>query len=208
MKRILSVVGLALIMTTGAAQAKIYLSAQGSYALPTNKLFGGGLGFGAAVGYELTPAYSLELSIRNWALSSEGSADGLSLGKASVLPVELSFRARFPLRPGVTLYGDAGAGYAFSSFSLDEDLAADWAAVGFTLDENTDNGLTAHLGFGVEIALTPTVDIDIAARYHLFQTRGVWTITDDASGEAQTGTIEGLNLGAITLSLGFKISIF
>ena len=184
------------------------MSAQGTYALPTNKLYGGGLGFGAGVGWELTPAYSLELSVRNWSLASEGSTDGLSLGKVSVLPVELAFRGRFPLNSGFTLYGDAGAGYAFSSFTLDEDLAADWAAVGFTINESVDGAFVFRLGVGLEIALTPTVDIDVSARYNVFKTAGTWTITDDSSGEEQTGTIEALNLSAITLSVGFKVKIF
>jgi len=208
MKRTLSALSLALILTTGAAQAKIYLGLNGVYAIPTNKLYGSTLGFGGAIGLELSPAASLELSIRNWSVPVTGSTEGFSLGKLSVLPLELVFRYRLPLSPNFKLYGDAGVGYAFHSFTFDEKLFIDWTAVGFTITENADNGLAAHLGLGLEFVLTPTVDVDFGVRYHFLRTQGAWTIADIASGETQTGTIKDLDFDAFTFSLGFKISIF
>jgi opacity protein-like surface antigen len=207
MKRTLLVLFLALASLTATAEAQFYFGLNGSYALSTNKLNGGGLGFGGTVGWALTPAFALELSVRNWSVPVTGSNQGLSEGKFSALPIELSGRLRLPIGTSFTLYGDVGAGFSLQSFKLDEALATDWEAVGFLIEESVDNGLAAHVGLGLEFALSPTIALDFGARYHYLRSQGTWTITDIAGGESQTGQIADLDFGAITFSLGIRISL-
>jgi opacity protein-like surface antigen len=207
MKRTLLVLLLALASPAATAEAKFYFSLNGGYALSTNKLNGGGLGFGGTVGWELTPAFSLELSVRNWSVPVTGSNQGLSKGKFSALPIELSGRLRLPVGTSFTLFGDVGAGFSLQSFKLDEALAKDWAAVGFLIEESVDNVLAAHVGLGLEFALSPTIALDFGARYHYLRSQGAWTITNIAGGESQSGKIADLDFGAFTFSLGVRISL-
>lgn len=208
MKRIPILLALAVLAAAGFASADVYLGLQGTFALPLDSLYSSRIGFGVAAGWELSPQFALELGIRNWAVPSANSAEGFSLGKISVMPIELSLRARLPLGPKLHLVGEAGAGYAIHSFTLDEDLVQAWSNVGFDLAETADNGLAAHLGAGLELALSPKMSLDISARYHLMRTSGAWSITDVYSGETATDAIEKLNLDALTVSLGLKIALF
>jgi opacity protein-like surface antigen len=157
---------------------------------------------------ELTPSFSLELSIRNWTVPVTGSNQGLSEGKLSALPIELSGRLHLPLGTSFNVYGDVGFGFAFQSFKLNEALSTDWEAVGFLIEESVANGLAAHVGLGLEFALSPTIALDFGARYHYLRSQGTWTITDIAGGEAQTGKIADLDFDAFTFSLGIRISLF
>jgi len=207
MKRTLLVLLWALASLAATAEAQIYFSLNGGYALSTNKLNGGGIGFGGTVGLELTPSFSLELAVRNWSVPVTGSNQGLSEGKYSALPIELSGRLRLPVGTRFTLSGEVGAGFALQSFRLDETLAADWASVGFLIEESVENSLAVHIGLGLEFALSPTIALDFGARYHYLRSQGTWTITDIAGGESQTGQIADLDFGAITFSLGIRISL-
>jgi opacity protein-like surface antigen len=141
-------------------------------------------------------------------MTSAGSVEGLSLGKLCVLPIEVALKARFPLGEKLSVFGEAGVGYAIHSFTLDEGFAADWTAIGFEIVEAPDNGLSARLGAGLEFVISPKMSLDFTAGYNLLRSSGAWSITDVYSGETASGTLESLNFDAVTFSLGLKIAVF
>jgi opacity protein-like surface antigen len=141
-------------------------------------------------------------------MTSEDSVEGLSLGKLCVLPVEVALKARFPFGEKLSLFGEAGVGYAIHSFTLDEGFVEDWTAVGFEIAETAKGGLSARLGVGLELALSPKMSLDLTAGYSLLRSGGEWSIIDVYSGETASGTLESLNFDAVTFSLGLKIALF
>ncbi len=191
-----------------AARADIYLGGEGTYAFPVYQPYSSRLGAGISTGWAWNSTFALELGLRYWPVPVAGSTDGLSPGTTRVLPLQIGFRGRWLLGSYLRLWGEAGAGYAFYSFSLDESLQAGWEALGFSINESVKNGPAAHLGVGFEYALSPKMAIDIGIRYHLLRTKAEWSITDDASGATRAGTVEKLNFNAVALSLGLKIVIF
>ncbi len=208
MKRMFFLCASAILLSAGTAQADLYVRLQGIYALPTGASYSGGAGFGLAAGWELDPRFSLELGLRNWTMTSEGSVEGLSLGKLCVLPIEVALKARFPLGEKLSLFGEAGVGYAIHSFTLDEGFVEDWTAVGFEIAETAKGGLSARLGVGLELALSPKMSLDLTAGYSLLRSGGEWSITDVYSGETASGLLESLNFDSVTFSLGLKIALF
>ena len=208
MKRHLILLVAGMLSLAAAARADIYLILAGTYAFPVDQLYSSRPGFAASAGWAWNSHFALELGFRFWRVPVAGSTDGLSLGTLRVLPLEITFRSRWSLGSNFRLCGEAGAGYAFHSFSLDGGLQAGWKALGFSIDESAKNRPAAHLGVGLEYTLTPKMAVDFGIRYHLLRTRGGWSIIDDSSGVTQTGTLEKLNFDALTFSLGFKIVLF
>ncbi len=198
----------AILAAAGTVQADVYARLQGLFALPTGASYSGGAGLGLAAGWNLDSRFALELGFRNWAVASEGSIEGLSLGRLCVLPVEVAFQARFPLGSRLHLFGQFGLGYAFHSFKLDENYLEDWNELGFEIEENAENGISARLGAGLELTLTPKMSLDFTAGYNLLGSKGVWSITDTASGETASGDPADLSFDALTFSLGLKIALF
>ena len=169
MKKISMFCVLAILASAGAARADIYIRGQGIFVLPMDAPYSSGIGFGVAAGWDLNPQFALELGANRWSLPSAGIVNGLSLGKIAALPIEISLRARLPLGTKLNLLGDVGLGYAFHSFTIDEDLTQSWNEVGFVIEESAKSGLAAHLGAGLELALSPGVSVDISARYYLLR---------------------------------------
>jgi opacity protein-like surface antigen len=198
----------AVLSLAATARADIYLNLDGTYALRTNQPYASRPGIGIAAGWAWNSRFALELGLRYWSSPVDGTIDGLSSGTVHVLPLELAFRSRWPLGSNLLLCGEAGAGYAFHSFSIKESLQAGWKALGFSVKESVKNGLAAHLGVGLEYALSPKMTIDMGIRWHLLRTKGEWSITDDESGVAQAGTVKKLSFDALTFSLGLKIVLF
>lgn len=208
MKNRLIVLSAIVLSLAAAARADIYLGGEGTYAFPADQPYSSRFGAGISAGWAWNSTFALELGLRYWPVPVAGAIDGLSPGTLRVLPLEIALRGRWPLGSCLRLGGEAGAGYAFYSFSLDESLQTGWEALGFSINESVKNGPVAHLGVGLEYALSPKMAIDIGIRYHLLRTKGEWSITDDASGATQAGTVEKLNFNAVILSVGLKIAIF
>ena len=198
----------AVLSLAAAARADIYIRPNGTYAFPTGHPYSSRAGAGISAGWDWNSRFALELGLRFWSVPVTASTGGLSRGILRVLPLECAVRYRRPLGSNLHLYGEAGAAYAFHSFSLDEGIQAAWKELGFSIDESAKNGPAAHLGIGFEYALSPKTAVDLGIRWHLLRTKGEWSFTDDASGMSQDGTIEKLNFDALTLSLGVKIAIF
>jgi len=208
MKRLPMVLLFAGLSLAAAARAEVTLDAGGIYALRTNPPHASRPGAAIAAGWTWNSRFALELGVRTFRFPVDASPGGLSAGTISALPIELAFRARFPLGPGLTLSGAAGAGLTFYSFTPDEAVLAAWKDLGFTLEESVKDRPTAHLGAGLEYTLSPTLALDVGLRWNLFRTAGEWSITDDATATRQAGTVESLRFDTLAIFLGLKVTLF
>jgi len=189
------------------APAKVRISLYGGYAATPESSPGAGAVIGAGLGFTISPMLSLDLTAGRWVVPMKASANGLSRGRLTELPVSLELRARFPLgRGGWAVYGAGGLGYALHDFALDSDFAAGWKTAGFEVEERVDHGLSAHVGAGLEIGLGPAVDLDFGARYTLLRTKGTWAMADLASGENSGGPLNSLNFDALAVLVGFRVA--
>lgn len=207
MKRLSLILLAAGLLSASPAMADIYLGFQGAASLPTGESAKAGIGGIMTAGWSWNPRFALELGLGCWPVPVTASEAGLSKGRLRVFPVDIAFRARWPLGPKLHLSGEAGLGNAFYDFSLDEETVAGWEAVGFKIEESLKNEPSAHLGVGLEYALSDRWSAVFGVRYYLLRTRGNWTITDTVSGETASGMIKKLSFDAFTLSLGVKFAI-
>jgi hypothetical protein len=207
MKRAIVLLTVTLLGSAAAAEAQFHLSLYGGYALTPNAAPSDALLIGGGVGFSFSRALSLEFSAGRWVLPVSGTAEGLSQGRLTEIPLELEIRAHFSWPgPRFGAYAAAGAGYAFHAFSLDPGVDADWKAAGIDVRESADHGFAAHVGFGFEIALGPAVAFDIGGRYAFLRTGGSWSITDLGSGETGGGRLSGLEFDALAVIAGFRIA--
>ena len=149
MKRLPILLGAVALSPAAAARADIYLNLGGIYALRTNQPYASRPGAGISAGWAWNSRSALELGLGYWSSPVNGSTDGLNSGNISVLPLEVAFRSRWPLGSNLLLCAEAGAGWAFYSFSLDKNVQAGWEALGFTIDESVKDRPAAHLGVGL-----------------------------------------------------------
>lgn len=206
MKRLGGLLIIAGCLLAAPARADVYLGMQGTFSLPMGTDYAAGPGGILSAGWAWNPRFALELGLGYWPVPVAASSDGLSPGTLTMLPVEFTFRARWPIGPKLHLSGEAGLGNAFTAFTLDAETVAAWEALGFEIDELVKDDPSAHLGIGLEYALSERWAVTLGARYHILRTRGAWTITDTISGETASGNIKKLNFDAFTLSLGVKFA--
>ena len=208
MKKRLLLVAAAVLVSAAAAPAEFYFGAAGIYSAPLDQPYSSRFGAGISAGWAWSPRFAVELGL-GWRPSRvTGSLEGLSDGTLRVFPLEASLRARQPLGSGWVLGGEAGAGWAFHSFSLSDNLRAAWEALGISIKESADGGPVVHLGIGIEYLLTPRWSLEAGLRYTRSRTKGTWSITDEAGGLVQSGTLEKLKLDAVSLTFGLKIALF
>lgn len=208
MKRLGLVLLAAGLLSASPALADVYLGFQGTASIPTGENYKARTGGILTAGWSWNPRFALELGLGYWPVPVTASSSGLSRGTLSMFPVEFAFRARWPVGTKFQLSGEAGLGNAFTAFSLDAETVAAWEALGFEIDELVKDDPSAHLGIGLEYALSERWSVTLGARYHILRTRGTWTITDTISGETASGNIKKLNFDAFTLSLGVKFALF
>ncbi|MHB8055100.1 MAG: outer membrane beta-barrel protein [Candidatus Aminicenantales bacterium] len=208
MKRVALILAAAGLFLVSPARADITLGLQGAVAIPTGGAYSSGIGGSLAAGWSWNPRFALELCAGLWPVPATASTGGLGEGSLGVFPVEVSFRVRWPLGPKLRVSGDAGLGYAFYCYSLDEEIVAAWKAVGFEISEAVKDAPAAHIGCGLEYVLSKNWAVTLGLRYHVLRTRGTWSISDDISGETQSGKIKNLNFDAFSLSLGIRIGLF
>jgi opacity protein-like surface antigen len=207
MKKLPAAAAAFLLVLAVNAPAKVRLSLYGGYAATPEASSGEGAVVGAGLGFSLSSILSLDLTAGRWVVPVRPSANGLSRGRLTELPISLELRARFPLgRGGWAVYGAGGLGYALHSFALDSDFAAGWKDVGFEIEERVDHGLAAQVGAGLEIGLGPAVDLDLGVRYTILRTKGSWAMADLRTGENSGGPLDSLNFDALAVQAGFRVA--
>jgi len=198
---------LSLVVFSGAA---IRLGLSGGYAVHLESNFGGGPAAGFSLGFDLTSMFAVEARGAWFASDAAGSATSLSKGTMTLMPVELALVARFGAGKKLVPYVAAGGGYGLNSFKVDSTVVNAWNKMGMTLAESLQGGLTILVGAGFDYLLKPGPNpgqglfLNLEARYLMGKADGTWSLTDTASKEKATGTLDGLKLDSIMFVLGLK----
>ena len=149
-----------MLFAVSVASAQMGASVQGGISLPMGT-FGDGfdMGFGGAGTFMYTVAPNVALTGSAGYLMYSGKADGWDM---SVIPVTVGARYCFPAG-SVKPYASAEAGMFFSTVEWEIDMDSG--------DESgSDFGFA--VGGGVVIPVSPTVGVDVSAKYNMIMTEG------------------------------------
>jgi len=197
---VLAVFGLALW-----ADAGIRIGLMGGYASMSE--YGGGIAYGGTIGIDLMKYVAVEIKgTRFQGGTYAGSADGLSQGVMTRMPIEFHIQGRFPLMNGKLIpYLTVGGGFGLNSFEVDPELVSSWSDLGMTISEKVENKIfIPAIGLGLDFAIMPNFVVNLEGRYLMGKTDGSWSLIDNDSSLEATGTLADLNLSTIVFGLGFK----
>lgn len=174
------------------------------YAMLSEENYGSGFKYGGSLCLEITKNIAIELSGLRFQSNVEGNPEALSEGKLSIIPIQLSLKARFLMAGRFVPYVLGGGGYYLSSFALDERIISNWDAFGFDIEEKVENAIGFHFGAGIDLFLTKNIALNADLRYCIAKTKGSWTLTDQFAGIETSGNLEALNLNSFMFGAGLK----
>lgn len=138
-------------------------------------------GFGGQLEFGLGPNLFIELSASSF--SDEWAEEGLKL-EADIVTFGLSAILRAPIADTVQVYGLGGINYN----SIDMDASFDRAALGLPAgvdaraDIDVDDELGFHLGAGINVEVTPNVELFAEYRYTFLSVDAETTIRVSGGG--------------------------
>ena len=174
------------------------------YAMPAENNYSNGLKYGGNICLGITKNISIEIKGMSFQSDVEGDPEALSKGKLSVMPIQLSIQARFPISWRFLPYLLGGGGYYLNRFNLDQEIIDAWDALGFDLEEKVENAIGYHFGAGIDLFLTKNIALNADIRYFIAKIKGSWTLTDQIIGAENSGSLEDLNLNSLIFGGGLK----
>ncbi len=174
------------------------------YAMPAENNYSSGLKYGGNIYLGITKNVSIEFKGLSFQSDVEGNPEALSKGKLSVIPIQLSIQARFPISNRLLLYLLGGGGYYLNRFNLDEEIIDAWDALGFDIEEKVENAIGYHFGGGIDLFITKNIALNADVRYFIAKIKGSWTLTDQIIGTENSGSLEDLNLNSLIFGGGLK----
>jgi outer membrane protein W len=174
------------------------------YAMPALNNFSSGVKYGGNISLGITKNITIEIKGLSFQSDVEGDPVALSKGKLSVMPIQLSIQARFPIAGRLHPYLLGGGGYYMNRFNLDQEIIDAWDALGFNLEEKVENAIGYHLGAGIDLFITKNIALNADAIYCIAKIKGSWTLTDQIIGTETSGVIENLNLNSLIFGGGLK----
>lgn len=191
--------------TLGVGVRPLSLALNAGYALPSESGSNGGFVLGGDLSYLVNRNLAVVLGFYRYQSQTEGSIEGLSKGKLTTMPLSLGIQGRFPVNERLFPYLAAGVAYHFNTFKLCQICQDNWDALGFDVREEVENGLGFQFGAGLDYEVTDYIDLNLDVRYQIAQGSGSWSQTDQFSGAAVSGDLEGLNFNALIIRVGAKI---
>ena len=174
------------------------------YAMPAENNYSSGLKYGGNICIGITKNVSIELKGLSFQSDVEGNPEALSKGKLSVIPIQLSIQARFPISWRFLPYLLGGGGYYLNRFNLDREIIDAWDALGFDIEEKVENAIGYHFGAGIDLFITKNIALNADIRYFIAKIKGSWTLTDQIIGTENSGSLEDLNLNSLIFGGGLK----
>jgi len=174
------------------------------YAMPSESIYGGGVMFGGRLCFSITRNIGIELKGLMFQSTVEEDPEGLSAGKLTFTPLQVSLQGRFPVGENIVPYVGAGLGYYLSSFEIDSEIADGWNALGYDIEEKVESVLAYHLGLGIDYFFTSNLALNAEVIYTLADSEGSWSITDQVSGTQASGIIEEIGFGNFMVGIGLK----
>ena len=177
---------------------------QAGYALPPESAYEGDIVFGGGLSYLVTPNVAVELALYRTQSEVQGTLEGLSSGKLTMMPVSLSVQGRYPLGDRLIPYAQVGVAYNFLDFKLCSLCQSEWEEVGFAISEEIDNSIGFQVGAGLDYRITDRIAVNVDLRYQILNGQGTWSMSDQFSGISQSGNLDDLNLSALVFRIGAK----
>jgi outer membrane protein W len=177
---------------------------QAGYALPSESAYGGDMVFGGGISYLVTPNVAVEVALYRTQSEVEGTLDGLSTGKLTMMPVSLSLQGRYPLGNRLIPYAQVGVAYNFLDFKLCSICQSEWEDMGFAISEEIDNSIGFQVGAGLDYRITDRIALNVDLRYQILNGQGTWSMSDQLSGVSQSGDLNDLNMSALVFRIGAK----
>ncbi len=162
-------------------------------------------GFGGQLEFALGPNLFIELAASGF--SDEWAEEGLEL-EADIVTFGLSAILRAPIADTVQVYGLGGINYN----SIDVDVNFDRAALGLPAgvdaraDVDIDDELGFHLGAGINVELSPNVEIFAEYRYTFLSVDAETSVSFSGAGMdwRESETVEGdYDFGLFKAGLNF-----
>ncbi len=177
------------------------------YAMPSG--YGGGLAYGGNFTFMFSSNFGIEIAGLRFQSTVDEPAEAdretaLSKGKLSVMPVQLSLIARFPLGPKMMPYVLAGGGYFLNSYTLDSGVKNDWEGLGFVISEKVENSVGFHFGAGLDYFFTPKLALSAVVKYCMSTFKGSWSLKETVSATEASGDLKDLKLKPFIFGLGLK----
>ncbi|MBN2206403.1 MAG: outer membrane beta-barrel protein [Candidatus Aminicenantes bacterium] len=177
------------------------------YALPSG--YGSGVALGGSFRFGFSANFGVEISALYFQSAvdepeAEDRESGLSQGKLTVIPVELSLVGRFPVSSKLTPYILAGGGYFLNTFKIDGAVKSGWEGLGFAIEEKLDNSFGFHVGAGLDFFLAPKLAAGLTVRYSLSKAKGSWSLREAATDIEAKGNLSGLDLKPLVFGLGLR----
>ena len=189
----------------GAPRFAVALTA--GYALPSG--YGGGIAFGGSFYFGVSRNFGLEIAGFRFQSGVDEPAEedretALSEGTLTVMPVQISLVARFPLGAKITPYVLAGAGYFLNKHELDDAVRSGWEGLGFAIEEKLKNSVGFHAGAGIDLLISSKLAAVLSVQYALSTAKGSWSLKEVESGIEATGDIKDITLKPLVFGLGLK----
>ncbi len=191
--------------TLGIGVRPLSLALNAGYALPSESGYDGGFAFGGDLSYLVNRNLAVVLGFYHYQSQTEGSIEGLSKGKLTIMPLSMGIQGRYPVNERLIPYIAAGVAYHFNTFKLCQVCQDHWEALGFDVREEVKNGLGFQIGAGLDYEVTDYIDLNLDVRYQIAKGSGSWSQTDQFSGASVSGDLEGLNFNALIIRVGAKI---
>jgi len=186
------------------AGPKSCIGVNAGYSITQEDNYSEGINYGGNFCLGIIEYLSLEVSGLRFQNDVEGSFEGLSKGKLTVLPIQLSIQARLPVTRRFVPYIQGGGGYYLNSFTLDGEISDTWDALGFDVEEKIKNSFGYHFGAGLDFFITGKIAISTDFKYCIVKSKGSWSLTDQISGTVTSGDLENLNLNTMMFGVGLK----
>jgi len=188
-------------------QPRTGIGLMAGYAMPSG--YGGGLAYGASFSFGFSSNFGIEIAGLRFQSTVDEPAEAdretaLSKGKLTVMPIQLSLVARFPLSPSLTPYVLAGGSYFLNKYTLDSGVQGDWEDLGFTISEKVENSIGFHFGAGLDVFMSSKLAIGAVVKYCLSTFKGSWSLTDTVTTTEAKGELKDLKLKPFIVGLGLK----
>lgn len=175
-----------------------------SYAMPSEGDYGSGLAFGVNFHLGITKNITVELGGLKYQSNINRNPTGLSEGKLSVLPIQLSIQARFPVSNKIIPYIRGGVGYSMNNFTINNEVTTQWNNLGYDIKETVENSIEFHFGAGIDLLVHKNIALNGDVRYLISNTKGTWTFVNQIINTENSGTLNELNLNTFTIGFGLK----
>lgn len=175
-----------------------------SYAMPSDEDYGSGLAFGVNFHLGITKNITVELGGLKYQSNIDRNPTGLSEGKLSVLPIQLSIQARFPISNKIIPYIRGGVGYSMNNFTINKGVTTQWNNLGYDIKEKVENSIEFHFGAGIDLLVHKNIALNGDVRYLISNTKGTWTFVNQIINTENSGNLNELNLNTFTIGFGLK----